>query len=174
MASSPDFSALYETWFHEVCRWARAHGCPDAELEDVAQEVFLIVQRKLPTFDGKNLPGWLYRITARTARDQRRRAWFRRVFRHAGDTPVEDLVHGGGGPAEALLQRESSRIVQGLLDKMSERHRTAFTLFEIEGYSGEEIAAFLEVPVATVWTRLHHARKSFLAELDRHNKREET
>jgi RNA polymerase sigma-70 factor (ECF subfamily) len=39
----------------------------------------------------------------------------------------------------------------------------AFSLYEIEGYSGEEIAQLLDVPVATVWTRLHHARKEFLA-----------
>ena len=40
-------------------------------------------------------------------------------------------------------------------------------LFEIEGYSGDEIARLLEIPVATVWTRLHHARKALLAQLQR-------
>ncbi len=48
-----------------------------------------------------------------------------------------------------------------ILRKMGEARRTAFVLFEIEGYSGEEIAALEEVPVNTVWTRLHHARKEF-------------
>ncbi len=170
----PEFTKIYQDWFHEVCRWARARGCPEAELEDVAQEVFLVVRRKLAGFDGGNLAGWLYRITAHTTSDQRRRAWLRRVFLRPGDTPVEDLVYGGGGPAEALQKRESGRIVQGLLDKMSAPHRTAFALFEIEGYSGEEIAVLEGIPVATVWTRLHHARKSFLTHLARQKTKEDT
>ena len=44
---------------------------------------------------------------------------------------------------------------------MSEKLRTTFVLFEIEGYSGEEIAHIQDVPLGTVWTRLHHARKEF-------------
>jgi RNA polymerase sigma-70 factor (ECF subfamily) len=42
---------------------------------------------------------------------------------------------------------------------MSESHRTAFILFEVEGYSGDEIAQLEDIPVNTVWTRLHHARR---------------
>jgi RNA polymerase sigma-70 factor, ECF subfamily len=45
---------------------------------------------------------------------------------------------------------------------MSEKRRAAFILFEIEGYSGEEIARIHGIPLKTVWTRLHHARKDFL------------
>jgi DNA-directed RNA polymerase specialized sigma24 family protein len=46
---------------------------------------------------------------------------------------------------------------------MSTRRRETFLLYEVEGYSGEEIARMQDVPVNTVWTRLHHARKEFLA-----------
>ena len=49
-----------------------------------------------------------------------------------------------------------------MLGKMSEVRRTTFILFEIEGYSGEEIAEMQGIPLNTVWTRLHHARKEFL------------
>jgi len=69
-----DFAAVYARWFHDVSHWARALGGPEADCEDLAQEVFLIVRRKLSDFDGRNLAGWLYRITARTVRDHRRRA----------------------------------------------------------------------------------------------------
>ena len=44
---------------------------------------------------------------------------------------------------------------------MSEKLRSTFVLFEIEGYSGEEIARIQDIPLGTVWTRLHHARKDF-------------
>ena len=46
-----------------------------------------------------------------------------------------------------------------VLDRMSPLRRTAFMLFEIEGYSGEEIAELEQIPLATVYTRLHHARR---------------
>jgi RNA polymerase sigma-70 factor (ECF subfamily) len=49
---------------------------------------------------------------------------------------------------------------------MSDMQRTAFVLFEIEGYSGEEIAELEQIPVNTVWTRLHHARKRFFELVD--------
>src|SRR5436309_1960983 len=45
--TSRDFSEIYDTWFHEVARWARALGCPEADLEDLTQEVFIVVQRTM-------------------------------------------------------------------------------------------------------------------------------
>jgi RNA polymerase sigma-70 factor (ECF subfamily) len=168
-----DFPSVYEAWFDPVCRWARAAGCPEADLDDVAQEVFLVVRRKLAAFDGRNLAGWLYTITARTTSDHRRRAWFRNLLGRPRDVELDDLPsdghgHGGEDPARALERKEDQRLVWRLLDEMSEKRRVAFALFEIEGYSGEEIAELLDVPVATVWTRLHHARKDFVALVARH------
>lgn len=151
---------IYEEWFDEVVRWARALGGPEADLDDISQEVFLVVQRKLGAFDGRNLGGWLYRITANTVSDHRRRAWFRRVLRGGPDL---DTLPARGSTAEELERREARRLLYRLLARLGERHRRALILFEIEGYSGEEIAALEGVPVATVWTRLHHARKAFLA-----------
>jgi RNA polymerase sigma-70 factor (ECF subfamily) len=55
---------------------------------------------------------------------------------------------------------------------MSETRRATFMLFEIEGYSGEEIAGMQGIPVATVWTRLHHARKEFFALVEEHRRHE--
>jgi RNA polymerase sigma-70 factor (ECF subfamily) len=50
---------------------------------------------------------------------------------------------------------------------MSLAQRTAFVLFEIESYSGEEIAELEGIPLNTVWTRLHHARKRFFDLIDK-------
>jgi RNA polymerase sigma-70 factor (ECF subfamily) len=63
---------------------------------------------------------------------------------------------------ETLERREAQRIVHKALARMSQVRRSAFMLFEIEGYSGEEIAELEQIPLATVYTRLHHARKDFL------------
>jgi RNA polymerase sigma-70 factor (ECF subfamily) len=161
--SSQDFSSLYTRHFHDVERWIRAMGVPESELEDLTQEVFVVVRRKLAAFDGRNLPGWLFRIASRTVSDHRRRAWFKNLFSRRSDTDLDALEHAGAGPAESLERKEAERLVRRILSRMSEKRRTAFALFEIEGMSGEEIAQLLEVPVATVWTRLHHARKEFLS-----------
>jgi RNA polymerase sigma-70 factor, ECF subfamily len=162
-----DFREVYDSRFHEVLRWIRAMGGRDEDLDDLAQEVFIIVRRKLSGFDGQNLNGWLYRITQRTVRDYRRAAWFRnllvrkKVSDHEG--ALLKLVEPGRGPAEEQELREAQRSLREILEQMREKHRTAFVLFEIEGYTGEEIAELHGAPVATVFTRLYHARREFAA-----------
>jgi RNA polymerase sigma-70 factor (ECF subfamily) len=158
-AGDRDFSRIYETWFHEVTRWVRALGAPEADLEDLTQEVFVVVQRTLPGFDGANLPGWLYRIASRQVKDHRRRAWFRNLFLRPRDVAIDDVAFAGPSPVELLERRQMERQLEASLAKLSAKHRAAFVLFEIEGYRCEEIAALENVPVATVWTRLHHARR---------------
>ena len=158
-----DFTRVYEAWFDPCLRWLRALGIPDADLEDVGQEVFVVVRRKLGGFEGDRLAAWLYRIAARTASDQRRRAWFRRLWTRGSRIDLDTMHSHAAGPAELYERREAERLLDGVLARMSEKRRVAFSLYEIEGYSGEEIAQLLDVPVATVWTRLHHARKEFLA-----------
>jgi RNA polymerase sigma-70 factor (ECF subfamily) len=155
--------SVYDAWFGEVIRWIRALGGPDCDVEDLAQEVFIVVGRRLARFDGGNLAGWLYRIAANTVRDRRQRAWVRRVLLRRPDEALEELPARTPGPAELLDEKEARRRLHGLLATLSEKRRTVFVLFEIEGYSGEEIAALQGVPVATVWTRLHHARRDLAA-----------
>lgn len=134
----------------------------DADLDDLAQEVFLVVRRKLTGFEGPSLSAWLYGITRKTVSDYRRRAWMRRVLsggRKSLDAEREPAPRAALGSVERW---EAQRELQGVLSKMSAVRRSAFMLFEVEGYSGEEIAELEQIPVATVYTRLHHARKDFL------------
>jgi RNA polymerase sigma-70 factor (ECF subfamily) len=162
-----DFRSVYDERFHDVVRWVRAMGGREEDLDDLAQEVFIIVRRKLRDFDGDNLPGWLYRITQRTVRDYRRAAWFRNLLARKKVVDHErtllKLVEPGRGPAEEQELREAQRSLFMILDRMREKQRTAFVLFELEGYSGEEIAELEQAPVSTVFTRLYHARKEFAA-----------
>jgi RNA polymerase sigma-70 factor (ECF subfamily) len=160
-----DFTAVYDRHFHDVLRWIRALGGPDAELEDLAQEVFVVVRRKLAAFDGGNLPGWLYTIAKLTVRDHARRAWVRRIFRGRRAIELDELASVSGDPEALLASRENQRLFYRLVGQMSERRRATFVLFEVEGYSCEEIARLQDVPVGTVWTRLHHARKEFIAKV---------
>jgi RNA polymerase sigma-70 factor, ECF subfamily len=163
--SPKEFEALYSTYFHHVTRWARAFGCPQPDIDDVAQETFLVARRRLDQFQGGNAAGWLYRIAQHVTRAHRRRAWLRGLLQRSperGLVPARDA-----SPIEALEQREARRQMHDLLSQMSERRRTAFFLFEIEGYSGEEIAQLQGVALNTIYTRLHHARRDFMALLAR-------
>lgn len=156
-----EFEPLYAAYFHHVTRWARAFGCPAADIDDVAQETFLVVRRRLDQFQGGNAAGWLYRITQHVTRGHRRRAWLRRVLQQRPELSLPEACEAG--PVEALEQREARRQMQAVLARMTERRRTTFFLFEIEGYSGEEIAQLEGVAVNTIYTRLHHARREFMA-----------
>ena len=154
------FDEFYQSWFHEVCRWARGMGGLHADVEDIAQEVFIVVRRKLEDFDGAHPKAWLFRITQRTVSDYRRRAWLRRAVRPAAEF-LNQLVDPADGPREVVELREAEKRVAAALERMSTVRRMAFILYEIEGYTGEEIAELEGVPVATVYTRLHHARRDF-------------
>lgn len=156
----PSFEIVYRTWYAEVARWVRARGANEADIEDLTQEVFIIVRRKLGQFDGRNLAGFLYRIAQRTVRDHRRSAWIRNLFR--GPAALPELTAPETDTLQSIQQRERRNALARVLAKMSEKRRTTFILFEVEGYSGEEIAQIQSIAVETVWTRLHHARKDFL------------
>ena len=166
-----DFRAIDDAWFEDVSRWIVALGGLDADRDDIVQEVFLVVRRRLVAFDGNNMAGWLYRITRRQVRDFRRRSWVRHIFTKRRLEEPDDLPHAGGTPAAALERKEDRRLLHAMLGKMREERRSAFVLFEIEGLSGEEIARIQSVPVNTVWTRLYHARREFFALAEKFQKR---
>ncbi len=167
-----DFRSFYDAWFDDVARWVRALGGLDADREDIVQEVFLVVRRRLRHFDGANPAGWLYQITRRQVRDFRRRTWVKHIFNRRRIEDPELLPHATGEPAAALEVKEKQRILYTLLAKIPEDRRCAFVLFEIEGLSGEEIARVQGVPLNTVWSRLHHARREFFALAARYQARE--
>jgi RNA polymerase sigma-70 factor, ECF subfamily len=155
-----DFDEVYRRWFHEVSRWVRAFGGLEADVDDLSQEVFMVVRRKLPDFDGSNLAGWLYRISHNTVRQHRRRAWVRRFFPSPAGY-LEQIVDDAPDPAQEAERKDAQRLLSLALSRLSDAQRTVFILYEIEGYSGEEIAQLEGAPVNTVYTRLHYARKEF-------------
>jgi RNA polymerase sigma-70 factor, ECF subfamily len=155
------FRRIYERWFDDVVKWMYALGVPSSDTEDLAQEVFLVVRRRLSTFQSGNLAAWLYRITELTARDHRRRAWFKNLLSRRREIDLTEVSSGGPTPERSYEEAENRRRFQRLVGGMSDKLSATFVLFEIEGYSGEEIAQIQDIPLGTVWTRLHNARKEF-------------
>jgi len=181
-AGEPRFSALsqplsferiYDAYFRHVVGWMRALNVPPTDMEDAAQEVFLVVQRKWRGFRGDNLAGWLYRIADLTARNYRRLAWFKHLFAREPSREAAESLVVGGTPAVTLEEKEDRRALTHMLARMSAKRRETLILFEVEGYSGHEIAALQGIPIKTVWTRLHHARKDLLAMVAATRKRQQ-
>jgi RNA polymerase sigma-70 factor (ECF subfamily) len=133
----------------------------EADLQDVAQNVFVIVHRQLPGFEGRSeLTTWLYAICRRVARDYLRSAPIRREV--LGEVP-----HGGqhgalrDDEAHRLDSEEASQLLESLLIKIPEKLREVFVLFELDELSGDEIARLLDIPEGTVRSRLRLARAAF-------------
>src|SRR5262252_1047523 len=135
-ASGPGlhFRDVYERWFDDIVKWLNALGVPGSDTEDLAQEIFLVVRRRLSQFTGGNLAGWLYRITQLTVRDHRRRAWFKNLLRRR-DVDLARVELTAPGPDAQYEDQLKRRRLRALVASMSEKLRTTFVLFEIEGYS---------------------------------------
>ncbi len=160
----PEFEALYEEHFDFVWRSVAHRGVPAALMDDVVQEVFLVVHRKLPEFEGRStVRTWLTGIVRKVVRDQVRK----RSHLPTGVELEVEPPSGAPSPVEALERRRAADTLEAILDKMSEEQREAFVLLEIEGMSGKEIAEAVGVPENTVWSRVRAARGIFNAGLAR-------
>lgn len=139
-----------------VWRTLQHLGVRSADLEDLAQEVFVTVHRRIDSFDGRSkLTTWLFGICLHLVQRHRRRAYFRLERPYAEPPDRVDCQ-----TPEARYAGEQARLqLDSLLDKLSPERRATFVLFEIEGASCERIAELTGVPVGTVYSRLHLARK---------------
>ncbi len=154
---------LYRDHFDFVFRQAARLGGPTIDAEDAAQEVFMVVARKLDTFDSTSLvTTWLYGITLNVVRSLRRRARLRRLFEGDDEGKQADVPVRSVDRMEVL---DAHRIAYEILDKLAPKKREAFILAEFEGLSCEEIATLAGTKTETVWSRLHYARKEFAERL---------
>ncbi|HEY3496861.1 MAG TPA: sigma-70 family RNA polymerase sigma factor [Polyangiaceae bacterium] len=155
----PSFTEIFRTYAPFLWRALVGLGVPEAEADDLCQEVMLIVHRKLPGFDGRALRSWLYKICLRVASDYRRSARVRR------ERPTDLMPEGALAPTQAD-EFEGRRVEQRLLRVLSELDtdkRAVFVLFEIEELTLREIADVTDAPLQTVYSRLQAARASVRA-----------
>ncbi len=151
--------ALYERHARIVMATARRLGLPASEVEDVTQDVFTATFKSLEKIQPGALSAFLFRLTSNRVNDRFRRRRVREGFARLFST--SDPVSDSEGPERVALRRDAERRVGRILARMSHKKRDVFALFELEGIPGEEIAHKLQIPIDTVWTRLHHARIEF-------------
>lgn len=158
--TAPSFEAVYAAHWQFVWRALRALGVREAELEDQTHEVFVVVHRRLPEFEGRaKLTTWLWSIASRVASEWRRRAHVRR------ELPTDPMPDAEGehdaGPERAVERRQARALVDAALASMPDEQRLVFALYELDGLPVDEIASLAGCPVNTVYSRLRLARQHF-------------
>ena len=149
---------LYERYVHMVIGMARQLGVSAADIDDVAQDVFVAAFRDLQKVRPGFLTAWLFRLTSYRVNDRHRHRRVREAFARLWRGPAEP---DPDSPEQALLRRDATRRVELILARMSRKKREVFALFELQELPGEEIAFLLGIPLDTVWSRLTHARREF-------------
>jgi RNA polymerase sigma-70 factor (ECF subfamily) len=136
-----------------VWRTLARHGVPRADIEDLAQEVFLVMWRRWHEYDAaRPLRPWLAGIASNVARSHLRRSG-RETLRGLIERPSPEL-----SGEDRLAGRRVAKVVAGALADLPERHRELLVLHDLEGVPVREIAERLGVPVFTIYTRLRRAR----------------
>ena len=149
-----------------VARFLARLGVRPADLDDLVQEVFLVAHRHGGfTPDRGRATTWLAHIATRVASNARRT--LRRRHEEQDDEALTEHRSPGADPHQSAETTESLARVERALGALEIEQRAIFVLFEVEGESCEAIALGLGVPVGTVHSRLHKARKDFQRAFER-------
>lgn len=152
----PTLPQIFREYAPFTWRALRRLGVPESDVEDVCQEVFVVVHRKLGDFEGRSsLKTWIYGICARTASDYRRSGRVRREV--VTDAPPEGTHEAS--QHDVLQMREARKALDRILDQLDDDKRSVFVLYEIEELTMAEVAEALQCPLQTAYSRLHAARK---------------
>jgi RNA polymerase sigma-70 factor (ECF subfamily) len=158
--SSPAFKLVYEEHFAFVWRNAQRLGIRGPEVDDVVQDVFVVVHRRIADFEPRtSVRAWVFGILTRVVRTHRRT--------HARKPPpsgneMDNVVDGCHLNPEELLERQrAAKALDAILDTLSDEQREVFVLVELEEMSGPEISDALSISVNTVYSRLRAAREHF-------------
>jgi RNA polymerase sigma-70 factor, ECF subfamily len=153
---SPSFADVFRETYPFAWRCLKRLGVAPGDVEDVAQEVFLVVHRKLAEFDhGSSVRAWVYGICVRKASDYRRLSRLR--HEHVTERLPDRIADADQG--ETIDQRRALAFLDRTLGELDDDKRAVFVLYEIEGMNMSEIAPILGCHIQTAYSRLHAARK---------------
>ncbi len=140
--------------FDYVRRTLRRLGTERSEIDDLAQEVFLVLHRRWSEFDqSRPLRPYLFGVASRIAlANQRKRA---------REVPFGNIELGddGPGPDEVLSNKQTRALVQAALKRIPVSRRTVLVMHELDRVPATEVAATLAIPLFTVYSRLRKARE---------------
>jgi RNA polymerase sigma-70 factor (ECF subfamily) len=164
---APTFDEVYREHFRFAWRIARRLGVEPAFLEDVVQEAFVVVHRRLGDFAGRSaLKSWLYGIVRRVVADHRRSLRRKPTAATAAHVSGLDEMQdprdpGARTPDGCVEQAEQVKLLRRLLDALDEEKREVFVLAELEEMTVAQIAEALGANANTIASRLRAARRAF-------------
>lgn len=156
---------LFDRHGGSVRRFLSRLGVSPRDVDDLVQDTFLDCINASATYkEGLSVRSWLFGISFIVLRRHRRSV--ARLLQRAQRWAAERIEPRVATPCDALEWTEEARRSQRALSSLSPKKRAAFVLVVLEELSGEEAAAALEIPVRTLWTRVHYARREMLRFLE--------
>jgi RNA polymerase sigma-70 factor (ECF subfamily) len=155
---------FYRDHAASVLGWVIRLGGHRLDADDVAHQVFEIALNRMSTFRGEStVRTWLYGITRRVVANARRKSLFWSFV------SLEAVIGSdpGWSPEEMSNREGQRRLVQVALEDLSFALREVVVLVDLEERSAPEVAEMLGIPVGTVYSRVHHARRAFADALER-------
>jgi RNA polymerase sigma-70 factor (ECF subfamily) len=154
---------LHRQYYPVAAAFLRKLGVHERDLDDACQEVFLQMFRYLDRFRGESDPKtWLYRLCI----TQARRARLRHRVTHALEHMLALLPRDALVSSPSFSESAAQRRIEHALSRLSEKERSVFVLYEMEGVAGKEVARIVGCKEATLWRRLHYARQIFRQALE--------
>jgi len=147
---------VYDVEFDYLYRTLVRFGIPQADLEDVVHEVFVVLCRKWENYDpSRPLRPYLFGIAFRVAAAHRRR--------NGREVPTDDIdVPDGARSAECAVRRGEARAtVLAALERVALARRAVFIMHDLDEVPMTTIAQTLGIPLFTAYSRLRKARKEF-------------
>jgi RNA polymerase sigma-70 factor, ECF subfamily len=173
----PDFQEIYKSFHPKIVRYIERLAGP-LEAEDLAQEVFVRIDRSLEGFRGESrLSTWIYRIATNVVLDWLRSSSYLKMTQKK---PLEDLTaeeeesgsafsdENPPSPEQQAIRAEMIECIQGFVQDLPENYRTVLILSEMEELPNSEIAEILDLTLDAVKIRLHRARARLKKALDLH------
>lgn len=161
---TPGFEAVYREHHGFVWKSVRRLGIADAEVDDVTQDVFVVVHRRLADFEGRSsIRTWLFSIAYHVVRDRRRSGAARRDREGKVEPPRPPTE-----PDQRLARHRAVVALDDLLAGLDDDQRSTFVMAEVLHMTAPEIATLTEVKLNTVYSRLRRGRDAFEAALQRY------
>jgi RNA polymerase sigma factor (sigma-70 family) len=156
---------LFGRYVDDVRSFVARLGVDAGDIDDLAQSTFLTAMSAAASFHGGgSARAWLLGIAVNLVR--RRRRSLARLAARVAAWAQESHEDAALTPEDATDLSERSRRAARALMRLSDRKRDVFVMVVMEGMSAEEVASSLGIPIGTVWTRLHHARRDLRARLE--------
>ena len=141
-------------------------------VDDLLQETFIIAYKKRAQFEKRSaLRTWLYGIAKNLCMHHKRVLARFLNFKEKLQSLPNSVSQT---PDQTLEVSRELQLAESVITSMSFKQREVFVVYELEEMEGPEIAELLEIPIGTVWTRLHKARQVFQSKIEKKRVREQS